>query len=500
MPHRVHDDSELARHRGDRPLVARTPNEHRSPRRRRADDAQNAGGLASNSGAAGTGSLGSALGSGIFLQGAETITLAPAAGNLLAIGDTVTDQGANGGIGQRALQMQGAGTVALDGNVALSGGLVLAAGTVEIGAGTAAGTVAFAAGSVAFAGSAALVVGDPASATPLRAGFVTPVPGFGIGDTIDLAGVVRGGVSFTNGTVSAGTAGTFAVGLAADLSASALVISADAAGTGTDLTALCFCAGTHIATPDGDVALEHLHIGDAVLTLGGVARRIVWSGFARRRLVSGRRSGASSVIAREGALGPGVPRRDLRLSRGHSLLQDGALIPVEFLINHRSILWDEAARAVSLYHLEPDGHDVLLAEGAPAESYRDDGNRVLLAARAARPDRPAPPPYAPVLTGGALVDAVWRRLRERAGAPPPPALTDDPDLRLRADGRPVAGSWIGRDLFTARLARPPRELVITSGAAARDAGTGAAAAPAGARGWVAGPGLPRVLARISHRK
>jgi Hint domain len=30
---------------------------------------------------------------------------------------------------------------------------------------------------------------------------------------------------------------------------------------------------------------------------------------------------------------------------------------------------------VSIYHLELDTHDVLLANGAPAESYRDDGNR-----------------------------------------------------------------------------------------------------------------------------
>jgi hypothetical protein len=30
---------------------------------------------------------------------------------------------------------------------------------------------------------------------------------------------------------------------------------------------------------------------------------------------------------------------------------------------------------VKIYRVELDSHDVLLANGAPAESYRDDGNR-----------------------------------------------------------------------------------------------------------------------------
>jgi len=53
------------------------------------------------------------------------------------------------------------------------------------------------------------------------------------------------------------------------------------------------------------------------------------------------------------------------------------LIPVEFLVNHRSIFWDDNAQEVELYHIELETHDVLVANGAPAESYRDDGNRWL---------------------------------------------------------------------------------------------------------------------------
>ena len=46
-------------------------------------------------------------------------------------------------------------------------------------------------------------------------------------------------------------------------------------------------------------------------------------------------------------------------------------------MNHRSIVWDDRAQEISIYHVELLTHDVLIADGAPAESYRDDGNRWL---------------------------------------------------------------------------------------------------------------------------
>jgi hypothetical protein len=82
---------------------------------------------------------------------------------------------------------------------------------------------------------------------------------------------------------------------------------------------------------------------------------------------------------------------------------------VEFLVNHRSIIWDDRAQEVSIYHIELDTHDVLLAAGAPAESYRDDGNRWLFRNANSGWDHSPKPPCAPVLTGGPIVDAAWRR-------------------------------------------------------------------------------------------
>jgi hypothetical protein len=50
-------------------------------------------------------------------------------------------------------------------------------------------------------------------------------------------------------------------------------------------------------------------------------------------------------------------------------------------------------------------------------------------------DRSPQPPCAPVLIGGTMVDAIWRRLLDRSGPRAGVPLTDDPDLHLVVDGR-----------------------------------------------------------------
>jgi Hint domain/Calx-beta domain len=197
---------------------------------------------------------------------------------------------------------------------------------------------------------------------------------------------------------------------------------------------ICFCAGTQIATPAGEVPVERLAVGDTVLTQQGEVRPITWMGVGRVLATRGRRSAATPVILRKGALADNVPHHDLRVTKGHSLYLDDVLIPVEFLVNHRSILWDDRAQEVALYHIELASHDVLLANGAPAESYRDDGNRWLFQNTSTSWDLAPQVPCAPVLTGGPVVDAVWRRLLKRSGPRPNLPLSEDPDLHLLVDG------------------------------------------------------------------
>jgi Hint domain len=172
------------------------------------------------------------------------------------------------------------------------------------------------------------------------------------------------------------------------------------------------------------------------------------------------------VIVRKGALADNVPHHDLRVTKAHSLYIDGVLIPVEFLVNHRSILWDDHAQEVRLYHIELETHDVLLANGAPAESYRDDGNRWLFQNANSGWSLPPQEPYAPVLTGGPLVDAVWRRLLERAGPRKNLPLTDDADLHVLADGQRLDAADRVGEVHMFRLPAIPSALHIVSRAAA----------------------------------
>jgi hypothetical protein len=236
------------------------------------------------------------------------------------------------------------------------------------------------------------------------------------------------------------------------------------------ITMLCFCAGSLIRTPSGEVLVEDLAIGDAVVTWCGEHRPITWIGIGQVLATRGHRNAATPVMVRKGALADNVPHADLRVTKGHSLFIDGALIPVELLVNHRSILWDDRAQEVSIYHIELASHDILIANSAPAESYRDDGNRWLFQNGNSAWDRMPQAPCVPVLAGGAVVDRVWRRLLDRSGPRPGLVLTDDADLHLLVDGQRLEHTRRDGSIYTFCLPEAAlREVVhIVSRAAAPD--------------------------------
>ena len=155
----------------------------------------------------------------------------------------------------------------------------------------------------------------------------------------------------------------------------------------------------------------------------------------------------------------------MRLTKGDSLFVDGVLIPVEHLVNHRSIIWDERAREVTIYHIELETHDVLIADDTPAESYRDDGNRWQFRNANSGWGLPPQPACAPVLTGGPIVDAVWRRLVDRTASRNGPPLTDEPDLHLLVDGRRIDAIRRSDSEYAFRFTATPRNVRIRSRAA-----------------------------------
>jgi len=133
-------------------------------------------------------------------------------------------------------------------------------------------------------------------------------------------------------------------------------------------------------------------------------------------------------------------------------------------------VWDDQAREVKLYHIELATHDVLIANGAPSESYRDDGNRWLFRNGNEGWDQPPKPPCAPVLTGGPAVDAIWQRLLDLAGPRPGMPVTDDPDLHLLVDGHRVDAMREADQYIFPLWTRPDAVRIVSRSAAQQELG------------------------------
>ncbi len=185
----------------------------------------------------------------------------------------------------------------------------------------------------------------------------------------------------------------------------------------------CFTPGTMIRTPGGERSVEQLAIGDRVLTVAGAERPVRWIGhrsYAGRFLAGN--PGVWPVCITAGALGDGLPRRDLRVSPCHAMLLDGMLIPAIELVNGSSIVQPrrdprrDLLGDVHYVHLELEDHDVIVAEGAASETFVDDDSRMMFQNAQSYFERygqdgPRPATYcAPRVTSGEALEAVRRRL------------------------------------------------------------------------------------------
>jgi hypothetical protein len=268
------------------------------------------------------------------------------------------------------------------------------------------------------------------------------IGGFAAGDVIDLTGLQTSSVStvaVTGGTVSVlGTANQVLDFLRISGNFPGIAFAPDGAG-GTILYAACFAAGTRILTAGGGlVPVEALRVGDSVVTFGGGAEDIVWIG--RRTIRLTRHAWpelVQPVLIEAGALGDGVPFRDLAVSPDHAFYLNGFFIPAKALLNGFSIR-QMNRKTVTYYHLELPEHAVLFAEGAGAESYLETGNRGAFenggAALTLHPDfaqglREAKG-CAPFAEHGPAVEAVRQGILDRAGI----RMTGDPAASIRYEG------------------------------------------------------------------
>jgi autotransporter passenger strand-loop-strand repeat protein len=259
-------------------------------------------------------------------------------------------------------------------------GLEIQAGSVHVESG---GNMT---GTVTFTGAGGLLTID--DSTDVTATIV----GFAAGDTIDLTGLLYAGdrtgtLSDTTLLISEGTAAatlTFdPAGLTDDI-----FHFADDGVSGTFVTVTCFCAGTQIATFDGETPVEAIRAGDLVRLADGGVAAVRWVGV---QTVSAKFCDAVRVLPirlRAGSLGENLPKRDLLVSPAHGLLLEGTLVQAGALVGMAGIAREHAiASQFRYYHIELDAHALLLAEGVAAESYLPVNEDVAFDNRASRPAR-----------------------------------------------------------------------------------------------------------------
>ena len=291
----------------------------------------------------------------------------------------------------------------------------------------------------------------------------TTIENFAATDVISFPGVF-GTItsSFVGNTVTLTSAGSTIATFTLAGNAGAQHISAVSSGGTVTLgtTVPCFAAGTRILTLRGEIAVESLAEGDRVPVLVGHGHRAIrWIGHRKVALAGHPRpQDVQPVRVMPDAFGPGMPRSDLRLSPDHAVFVAGALVPIRYLINGASIV-QEDVESVTYYHVELAGsagtavHDVMLAQGLPAESFLDTGNRGAFAnaegSVMAHPDfalrQWGANACAPLLVDGDRLVAIRRRLHALVldGGQ---AIVADPAPYLRVDGRVVwPERWSGTE-------------------------------------------------------
>lgn len=143
---------------------------------------------------------------------------------------------------------------------------------------------------------------------------------------------------------------------------------------------ICFTPGTMIATKRGEKPVQQLKVGDKVFTRDNGPQELRWIG--RRNLNRQELTKMQQyfpILIRAGALGEGIPQRDMMVSPNHRMLVTSELAEVMFgesevLVAAKHLVSLDGVEAapvskVSYIHMMFDRHEVVLADGCWAESF-----------------------------------------------------------------------------------------------------------------------------------
>ncbi|WP_323782234.1 Hint domain-containing protein [Thalassovita sp.] len=143
----------------------------------------------------------------------------------------------------------------------------------------------------------------------------------------------------------------------------------------------CFTPGTLIATPQGARMVETLREGDKVITRDNGIQEIRWVGARRMNGIElAREPKLQPILVRKGALGNGLPERDMMVSPNHRMLVTNEKVNLYFnetevLASAKHLVGLEGIHKVNVVgttyiHFMFDQHEVVLSDGAWTESFQ----------------------------------------------------------------------------------------------------------------------------------
>ena len=143
---------------------------------------------------------------------------------------------------------------------------------------------------------------------------------------------------------------------------------------------VCFFPGTLIATPSGERKVDELVSDDLVLVGDMRVAPVKWIGRQTISTIFGPAERFMPVRFDAGSLGgqPIVPHSDLTVTADHAMLVDGILCEAGALVNGTTITrvpLPEFGDNYTVYHVETEAHEIILANGAPAETFVDNDTR-----------------------------------------------------------------------------------------------------------------------------
>ncbi|MCK0122749.1 Ig-like domain-containing protein [Loktanella sp. F6476L] len=186
-------------------------------------------------------------------------------------------------------------------------------------------------------------------------------------DVLDLTGSNVDRIDYVDGDPEAGTV-TFLDGSTMTFSEIENVIP-------------CFTPGTLIATPKGERLVEELQVGDRIITRDNGIQEIAWMGhkpMSGQQLVQNPH--LQPVLIKAGALGHGLPERDMMVSPNHRVLVSSDKTQLYFeesevLAAAKHMVGAEGIHTVNVMqttyvHFMFERHEVVLSNGAWTESFQ----------------------------------------------------------------------------------------------------------------------------------